>query len=83
MKKKSFEDALTQLEKITTALESGELSLEDSLNKFEEGIKLAEFCSTKLEDAQAKVEILLKKGNALATEEFIVPTTADSDTAGN
>ena len=65
MKKKSFEDALEKLEKITNELEEGDLSLEDSLKYFDEGVKLAEYCNSKLSDAQRKVEILLKKGDSL------------------
>ena len=61
MKKKSFEEALEKLEKITRDLEEGDVSLEDSLKYFDEGVKLAEYCNSKLNDAQKKVEILLKK----------------------
>ncbi len=77
MAKKSFEDALTRLEKITDELEDGNLSLESSLKKFEEGIKLAEFCNTKLEEAQKKVDILLKKDGKLTSVPF---EQEDSDT---
>jgi len=55
-----FEDALKKLEKIVSDLESGDLSLDDSLKKYEEGVKLAQFCSKKLESARRKVEILVK-----------------------
>jgi len=65
MKKKSFEDALAKLEDITRKLEEGELSLEDSLKHFDEGVKLAEYCNNKLSSAQQKVEILLKKDDSL------------------
>lgn len=61
MAKKSFEDSLAKLEQITEELESGDLSLEESLKKFDEGVKLAEFCNRKLDEAQQKVNILLKK----------------------
>jgi exodeoxyribonuclease VII small subunit len=61
MAKKIFEDSLAKLEKITEELESGDLSLEESLKKFEEGVKLAEFCNSKLDEAQQKVTLLLKK----------------------
>ena len=70
MTKKSFEEALDQLEQITKDLEEGDLSLEDSLKHFDEGIKLAEYCSNKLSNAQKKVEILLKKDNTLTSVEF-------------
>jgi len=55
-----FEDALKKLEKIVSDLESGDLLLDDSLKKYEEGVKLAQFCSKKLESARRKVEILVK-----------------------
>ena len=70
MAKKSFESALARLEQITDELESGELSLEASLKKFDEGIKLAEFCSTRLTEARTKVELLLEKNGKLETEPF-------------
>ena len=55
-----FEDALKKLEKIVADLEDGNLSLDDALEKYEEGIKLSKLCSKKLEVAKKKVEILLK-----------------------
>ena len=55
-----FEDALKKLEKIVEDLEGGSLSLDDALNKYEEGIKLSKLCAKKLEAAKKKVEILLK-----------------------
>ena len=70
MKKKSFENALAKLEDITNELEKGELPLEDSLKYFDEGVKLAEYCSSKLNDAQRKVEILLKKDGSLEPVAF-------------
>ena len=70
MKNKSFEEGLAQLENITQELEEGDLSLEDSLKHFDEGVKLAEYCNSKLNDAQRKVEILLKKDNSLEPVAF-------------
>ena len=64
MAKKSFEDSLAKLENITAELESGDLGLEESLKRFDEGVKLAEFCNRKLDEAQQKVNILLKKDGA-------------------
>jgi exodeoxyribonuclease VII small subunit len=61
MAKKTFEAALARLEQITNDLEDGDLSLENSLKKFDEGIKLADFCNQKLTEAKSKVEILLNK----------------------
>lgn len=57
-----FEDALKKLEKVVAELESGDLSLDDSLKRYEEGVKLAQFCSKKLDSARRKVEMLVKGG---------------------
>ena len=70
MKKKSFEEALAKLEQITKELEEGDLSLEESLKYFDEGVKLADYCNSKLSDAQKKVEILLKKNDGLEPAAF-------------
>lgn len=70
MAKKTFESALARLEEITKDLEDGDLSLENSLKKFDEGIKLADFCNQKLTEAKAKVEILLNKDGGLKTVPF-------------
>jgi len=60
MKNLSFEKALDELEKIVERLENEELTLEESLRLFEEGVKLARFLREELEKAEKKVEILLK-----------------------
>lgn len=60
---KKFEDALHRLEKIVEELEAGDVPLEESLALYEEGISLFRHCSTKLEEAKKKVEILAKKGS--------------------
>lgn len=70
MAQKTFESALRRLEQITTELEEGELPLEKSLKKFDEGISLVSFCSEKLEEARLRVDLLLKKDNNLTTVPF-------------
>ncbi len=60
MPKERFEDALNKLEKIVSQLEEGDISLEESLKLFEEGIRLSRLCNQKLEEAEKRVEILLK-----------------------
>jgi exodeoxyribonuclease VII small subunit len=55
-----FEKALSRLETIVTELEVGELSLDDSLKIFEEGVKLSKTCLKMLDDAERKVEILVQ-----------------------
>jgi exodeoxyribonuclease VII small subunit len=56
-----FETALKKLEDVVRKLEGGELSLEDSLKAFEEGVKQSAFCSKKLNEAERRVELLLKQ----------------------
>jgi exodeoxyribonuclease VII small subunit len=71
MAEKKFEAALSRLEEIVAELESGELSLEQSLKLFEEGVKLARICNARLEEAERKVEILLKdKGGKMTSKPF-------------
>jgi exodeoxyribonuclease VII small subunit len=55
-----FEEALARLEAIVSELERGQLPLEDSMRIFEEGMKLSKTCLKMLEDAERKVEILIK-----------------------
>lgn len=57
-KKVTFEDSLVRLEEITIKIESGDLTLDESLKLFEEGIKLSRFCEKKLTAAEQKIEIL-------------------------
>ncbi|HET97531.1 MAG TPA: exodeoxyribonuclease VII small subunit [Desulfurivibrio alkaliphilus] len=71
MAKQNFEEAMSRLEKITRELEEGELSLEQSLKKFDEGVRLADFCSKTLDEAEKKVEILLKKEGEIVAAPFV------------
>lgn len=63
MAEKKFENALKELEQIVEQLEDSELPLDDALKLFERGIKLSQFCSAKLDDAEQKVEMLVKGAN--------------------
>ena len=58
-----FETALKRLEEIVKKLENGELTLDSALQLFEEGIKLSRFCHTTLEEAERRVEILVKNSS--------------------
>ena len=58
----SFEAALERLEGIVRKLEAGELSLDDSLNAFEDGVKLSSFCHRRLDEVEKKVQLLLADG---------------------
>lgn len=68
MEIRDFENALARLEAIVGRLEKGELALEAALQLYEEGIKISRFCSTKLEEAERKVQILMKDEKGKLTE---------------
>lgn len=70
-KKTSFEDNMQNLENIVTELEKGDLNLDDSISKFEEGIKISKECNKMLEDAEKKITILLEENGEIKEEEFI------------
>ena len=59
-KKEKFEEALQKLEAIVAKMEEGDLPLEEALKAFEEGVKLAKFCTSKLNEAERKVEKLIR-----------------------
>ncbi len=67
----NFEDTMAKLEEIVQALEKGDLNLDDSIKKFEEGMELSKNISTYLENAEKKINILVKdeEGN-LKEEQF-------------
>lgn len=66
----NFETAITRLDKIVKDMENGDLSLDESLKKFEEGINLIRECQTALEDAEQKVKILTEKNRKTRLENF-------------
>ena len=68
-----FEECLERLEKIVQELEKGDVPLEQSLTLFEEGMKLSNSCRKELEEAEGKVEILLKSNGKLQAETFEPP----------
>jgi exodeoxyribonuclease VII small subunit len=72
MAKEKFEEALGRLEDIVKSMEAGDMTLEESLKAFEEGIKLARLCSRKLDEAERRVEILLKQEEDLVARPFKV-----------
>jgi exodeoxyribonuclease VII small subunit len=59
----NFEEQLTALESVVERLERGDLSLEDSVRLFEEGMKLSDACKQELEAAEGKIQILVKQRN--------------------
>jgi exodeoxyribonuclease VII small subunit len=58
LKKTNFEESLKRLEEITEKMESNDISLDESLKLFEEGIKLSRYCEARLTEAEQKIEIL-------------------------
>ena len=76
---KAFEEALGELEEVVNRLEQGDLPLEEALQLFEEGVKLSRYCHTKLDEAQKRVEIVLKdESGKMATRPF-EPTEGGED----
>lgn len=61
MATEKFETSLKKLEEVVRRLEEGDLPLEESLKAFEEGVKQAAFCAKKLNEAEKRVELLLKQ----------------------
>ncbi|MBM3249982.1 MAG: exodeoxyribonuclease VII small subunit [Candidatus Omnitrophica bacterium] len=68
--KQSFEDEMRRLQKIVEELSGGKLTLGESLKKYEEGVKLAQGCLAVLNDAERKVDLLMKKEGKFSLEKF-------------
>ncbi|WP_338293575.1 exodeoxyribonuclease VII small subunit [Planctobacterium marinum] len=71
----SFEDSLASLENIVTAMEKGELPLEEALSSFEQGIKLVKHCEEKLKSAEQRVKILTQSDEGNELQDFDIPDT--------
>ena len=71
--KPNLEDDIKKLQKIVEELAEGKLTLGESLKKYEEGVKLAQACSAALNEAQRKVELLMKKEGKYSLEKFQEP----------
>jgi exodeoxyribonuclease VII small subunit len=71
MAKEKFEDALKKLEDILRKMEGGEMTLEESLKAFEEGIRISRICAERLDEAERRVDILLKEDERLVAKPFI------------
>jgi exodeoxyribonuclease VII small subunit len=78
MSKEKFEEALEKLEEIVRRMEAGEMTLEESLKAFEEGIKLSRLCAKKLDEADRRVDLLLRQEGELVTKSF-AGEESDSD----
>lgn len=68
--KKTFEEQMEQLENIVSELEKGDLNLDESVAKFEEGMKLSKDCNKMLEQAEKKITILLQEDDEIKEEKF-------------
>jgi len=66
----TFEASLDELEKVVKQLEGGDLSLERSIELFERGVNLSDVCRQQLEDAETRVEMLIRKEGKIAAEPF-------------
>ena len=71
MEEINFEDAMKKLEEITAELEKGDLSLDESVKKFEEGIKLSKECNKILEDSEKRINILINNNGNITEENFL------------
>ena len=70
-KELNFEESMEKLEKISTELEDGKLTLDESVEKFEEGMKLSKECNDILEKAEKKITMLVRDGEDLKEVDFV------------
>lgn len=73
-----FETALATLESLVERMESGELSLEESLGAFEQGIKLTKTCQKALKDAEQRVKILIEQNGSQSLQNFVASDNGDT-----
>ena len=66
----SFEEKIKELEQVVNALEKGDMNLDESLTKFEEGMRLSKECNKMLEDAEKRITVLLEKDGEIEETEF-------------
>ena len=71
MEEINFEEAMKKLEQITAELEKGDLSIDESVKKFEEGIKLSKECNKILEDSEKRINILINNDGNITEENFL------------
>lgn len=75
----SFEESLTALESVVERLEKGELSLEESVRLFEEGVKLSNACKKELDAAEGKIQLLVERGRDMVPTDLQVDAAEDVD----
>jgi exodeoxyribonuclease VII small subunit len=75
----SFEEQLTALEGVVERLERGELTLDESVRLFEEGVKLSEACKKELETAEGRIQVLVERGRALVAVDLDVEDVEEDE----
>jgi exodeoxyribonuclease VII small subunit len=75
----SFEEQLTALESVVERLERGELTLDESVRLFEEGVKLSEACKKELETAEGRIQVLVERGRALVAVDLDVDDVEEDE----
>jgi len=82
MAKQTFENAMKRLEAIVQDLESGDLTLDEAMKKFQEGVKLSRLCSQRLDETEKRVSILMKdEEGKVRAEPFLPDDNSNNDTA--
>lgn len=82
-KEPRFEEALERLETIATSLEEGDLTLEQSLGLFEEGVRLTRLCASRLDAAQKQIDMLTRSEDGTLETTPFDPPDSDPDTDGD
>ncbi len=70
MEEIKFEEAIQKLEEISKELESGNLGLDESVNKFEEGMRISKICTKMLNEAEKRINILINNDGEISEENF-------------
>lgn len=81
MAKQTFENAMKRLEAIVQDLESGDLTLDEAMKKFHEGVKLSRLCSQRLDETEKRVSVLLKDEEGKVRAEPFSPNNNATDDA--
>ena len=79
----TFEAALARLEQVVAEMEGGQLALEQSIARFEEGMKLSQFCATQLDAIERRIEVLVRKADGTFTWQPTELAKPDSGGEGN
>lgn len=81
-KEPGFDKALERLEAIVGEMEGGKLGIETMIERFEEGQKLIQWCNTKLNEVEHRIEVLVKKGDELSVEPYTGEAPGDTPDDG-